>query len=78
MLAKPGLQFEKAEHPAFHPGRCAAILDGGVRIGVVGELHPRWRQAYELPLAPVLFEIDAQAAMAARLPQAQAAFTEAR
>ena len=27
-------------------------------IGCVGELHPRWRQAYELPQAPVLFELD--------------------
>ena len=72
LLARPGLQFARAEHPAFHPGRCAAIMDGATRIGVVGELHPRWRQAYELPLAPVLFEVDAQAAMAAVLPQAQA------
>jgi phenylalanyl-tRNA synthetase beta chain len=72
LLSRPGLQFAKVEHPAFHPGRCAAILNGGVQIGVVGELHPRWRQAYELPLAPVLVEIDAQAAMSARLPQAQA------
>ncbi len=72
LLARPGLGFAKAEHPAFHPGRCAAILDGGVRIGVVGELHPRWRQAYDLPLAPVLFELDAQAAMQVALPQATA------
>ena len=25
--------------------------------------HPRWRQAYELPLAPVLFELDADAVL---------------
>lgn len=53
--------FVAAEHPALHPGRCASIeLDGQV-IGFVGELHPKWRQAYELPLAPVLFEVDAAA-----------------
>jgi phenylalanyl-tRNA synthetase beta chain len=30
----------------------------GRAIGHVGELHPQWRQAYELPQAPVLFELD--------------------
>jgi len=72
LLARPGLAFEKLEHPAFHPGRCAAVMDGSVRIGVVGELHPRWRQAYELPLAPLMFELDAQAALRLQLPHAQA------
>ena len=31
----------------------------GQPVGFVGELHPKWRQAYDLPLAPVLFELDA-------------------
>ncbi len=35
-----------------------AIEIDGRAVGVVGELHPRWRQSYELPSAPVLFEID--------------------
>ena len=43
------------------PGRCARDRLDGERIGVVGELHPRWRQAYELPAAPILFELDAEA-----------------
>ncbi|MFM8665345.1 MAG: hypothetical protein ACKOE3_04110, partial [Betaproteobacteria bacterium] len=30
-------------------------LDGQT-IGHVGELHPQWRQGYELPSAPVVFE----------------------
>lgn len=50
--------FEKAAHPAFHPGRCAHILRDGSVVGVIGELHPLLQQKYELPLAPVLFEID--------------------
>ena len=72
LLASEVVQYVQSEHPAFHPGRCAAILQGGKRIGVVGELHPRWRQAYELPMAPMMFELDAQAVMACRLPKAQA------
>ncbi|MGX9718181.1 phenylalanine--tRNA ligase subunit beta [Janthinobacterium lividum] len=55
------LRFTKAEHPALHPGRSANVeLDGKV-IGFIGELHPRWMQKYDLPLAPVLFEVDAAA-----------------
>jgi phenylalanyl-tRNA synthetase beta chain len=34
----------------------------------VGELHPRWRQAYELPGAPVVFELDLAAALARPWP----------
>jgi len=55
------VRFVKAEHPALHPGRCANVeLDGRV-VGFIGELHPRWLQKYDLPQAPVLFEVDAAA-----------------
>lgn len=55
-------QFEKTAHPALHPGRSAAVLANGEQIGVVGELHPRWKQQYELPRQPVLlFELDVDA-----------------
>ena len=50
--------FAPCEHPALHPGRSARIEVDGEVIGHVGELHPRWRQAYELPGAPVVFEIE--------------------
>src|SRR5262249_22503631 len=50
--------FVAAAHPAMHPGRCAAVTLDGRIIGHVGELHPRWRQEYELPSAPVVFELD--------------------
>jgi phenylalanyl-tRNA synthetase beta chain len=59
LLAPRQPQFVAAEHPAFHPGRCARVLLDEQDIGVVGELHPLWRQSYELPQAPVLFELDA-------------------
>ena len=47
----------------MHPGRSARVLLGGQAIGFVGELHPRWRQSYELPQAPLLFELDLDAAL---------------
>jgi phenylalanyl-tRNA synthetase beta chain len=68
LLALRAVRFVPAEHPAMHPGRCARIELDGVAIGFAGELHPKWRQAYELPLAPQLFELDAAALMQRELP----------
>jgi phenylalanyl-tRNA synthetase beta chain len=59
LFAPKTLRFIKATHPALHPGRSAHIMLDGKTIGFVGELHPRWQQKYDLPLAPVLFEVDA-------------------
>jgi phenylalanyl-tRNA synthetase beta chain len=67
-LAFASIQFEPGEHPALHPGRCARITWAGRSIGFVGELHPQWRQAYELPHAPVLFELDLQAVLQTPVP----------
>jgi len=61
MFAPRTLRFVKTSHPGLHPGRCAAIELDGVEIGFLGELHPRWLQKYDLPQAPVLFEVDAVA-----------------
>jgi phenylalanyl-tRNA synthetase beta chain len=61
LLSPLRAQFMPADHPAMHPGRCAAIMLQGRRVGTVGELHPRWRQAWELAHAPVLFELDLDA-----------------
>ena len=72
LLAPRAVSFVPAEHPAMHPGRCAAVIVDGKAIGHVGELHPRWRQAYELPSAPVLFELDLAAVQQRDVPQAQA------
>ena len=61
-------QFRPAAHPAMHPGRCASVWLQGREIGVVGELHPRWRQRWELAQAPVLFELDLDAVVARQVP----------
>jgi phenylalanyl-tRNA synthetase beta chain len=61
LFAPRTLRFVKTAHPGLHPGRSAAIELDGVQVGVIGELHPRWLQKYDLPQAPVLFEVDAVA-----------------
>ena len=71
-LLSPRLpEFERAEHPALHPGRSARVLLDGEPIGFIGELHPRWRQQWELPQVPVLFELQLDAVMQRELPRAQ-------
>ncbi len=68
LLAPRQARFVAAEHPAMHPGRCARVEVDGQAVGFVGELHPRWRQGYELPLAPVVFELDVAALQARVVP----------
>jgi phenylalanyl-tRNA synthetase beta chain len=69
LLSPLQAEFAPAAHPAMHPGRCAAIRIDGREVGVVGELHPRWRQQWELPHAPLLFELDLDAVAARRVPR---------
>jgi phenylalanyl-tRNA synthetase beta chain len=61
LFAPMVLRFVKIEHPALHPGRAAQVEMDGKILGFIGQLHPRLQQKYDLPLAPVMFEIDAQA-----------------
>ena len=64
---------ESAQHPALHPGRSAQIFlktnTGMTAVGWIGELHPGLQQSYELPQAPVLFELDLDAVRDLGLPQ---------
>jgi phenylalanyl-tRNA synthetase beta chain len=69
MFAPRTVRFVAGAHVAMHPGRCAAIEVDGKPVGVIGELHPRWMQKYELAQAPVLFEVDAEALQQRGVPQ---------
>ena len=77
LLAPRVARFVLAEHPAMHPGRCARVEVDGTPIGFVGELHPKWRQVYELPAAPLLFELDSRGSARARRAEVCAAATPA-
>jgi phenylalanyl-tRNA synthetase beta chain len=67
LLAPLQAVFSPAVHPAMHPGRCASIVLEGVEIGFVGELHPQWRQGYELAHAPIIFELTLDALIGRRV-----------
>ena len=68
LLAPLSPEFAAAEHPAMHPGRCASVAIAGEVIGFVGELHPKWRQVYELVQAPLIFELDLDAVLQRPVP----------
>jgi phenylalanyl-tRNA synthetase beta chain len=61
LLAPRQPTFAATTHPALHPGRCANVSVNGQLIGVVGELHPKLRQAWGFQQAPILFELDLDA-----------------
>jgi phenylalanyl-tRNA synthetase beta chain len=69
LLAPRTPRFVADTHPAMHPGRCARVMLGDAAVGHVGELHPKWRQSYELAYAPVLFELDLAALLLVPMPQ---------
>ena len=68
LLAPLSAEYRPAEHPAMHPGRCASVWLHGRNVGVVGELHPKWRQQWEFAQAPVLFELDLDAVTRREVP----------
>jgi phenylalanyl-tRNA synthetase beta chain len=72
LLAPLEIKAKSLEHPALHPGRSAELFikhrGKEITLGFVGELHPKWQQAYGLPSAPVMFEIDWAAIQEIGLP----------
>jgi len=63
------LEFVVESHAACHPGRCAIVRRQGEVVGMVGELHPRLLQKYELDSAPVVFELLTQPLLQGRPPR---------
>lgn len=68
LLPDGDLEFKPTNHVALHPGRSAEVFLNGKSIGVMGELHPQWVQEYDLPAAPILFELLAEDMLQQVLP----------
>ena len=60
--------FEPRALSCLHPGRAALIRRKGEPVGWLGELHPSLVKALEFTYSPVLFELDAEAALRVERP----------
>jgi len=53
------IKWKKSRELPCHPGRCVQILSNGEKLGFAGELHPKIRNAFELPEQTVcIAELD--------------------
>jgi phenylalanyl-tRNA synthetase beta chain len=50
--------FEPGDDESLHPAKQAAIIIGGNKLGVVGELHPKVAEAFDIAEAAYLLEIN--------------------
>jgi phenylalanyl-tRNA synthetase beta chain len=66
LLAKLGIKasFEESGDDSFCPGKQVAIAVGGTKLGVIGQLHPKVAESFDISGEVFLFEID----LAALLP----------
>jgi phenylalanyl-tRNA synthetase beta chain len=71
-LASPlSLSTTARVKPWLHPGRSGEVRIDDAVVGWLGELHPRLIRHFELPSAPVVFEIDLAAVTRAPVPEAR-------
>ncbi|MGQ9557494.1 MAG: phenylalanine--tRNA ligase subunit beta [Desulfurispora sp.] len=52
------VEYQPGGPPCYHPGRSATVLRNGRQLGVLGELHPRVQENYELPQRVLALEVD--------------------
>jgi phenylalanyl-tRNA synthetase beta chain len=61
--------YAPAQHTHLHPGRTAALVVNGARIGMLGQLHPDLAGRFDMETTPVLVaEIDFEQLLRARQP----------
>jgi len=53
-----GAEFESGSDRSLHPTRQASIMMGGVKIGAVGEVHPKVLEAFDISEKVFLLEIN--------------------
>ncbi|QYK03634.1 phenylalanine--tRNA ligase subunit beta [Shewanella zhangzhouensis] len=63
--------FRRATHSALHPGQCAEILRNDRVIGYIGAVHPSLEKPFGLNGKTIVFELELDALLHAKLPEAQ-------
>jgi len=55
-------------HDCLHPGRSAAVMDGTIRLGWLGQLHPEVARKLEIRDPPWLFELGIDRSFMVEVP----------
>jgi phenylalanyl-tRNA synthetase beta chain len=71
LVAPRTLATVAAPHPLLHPGRSAQVRLDGQPVGWLGERHPRLTKHFELPQAPLFFELDVSPLLTQPMPKAK-------
>jgi phenylalanyl-tRNA synthetase beta chain len=74
LAATAGADLEyRPSHPAWaHPGRSADVYRDGVKLGWIGQLHPRLQRTLDLDTDVVAFELDLATLLDRAIPKAGA------
>lgn len=69
-LASLAIAFEAgpSQDSRLHPTRQAAIVVGGVEVGLIGQLHPDLSDRIDAPQDTILLELDLDRALSAETP----------
>jgi len=83
ILSPAGLNdvyFEKAQHPALHPGQSAKIFKKNQAIGWIGALHPNTQKNLDIDPPVYVFEVDQKSLLEGAVPtfKALSKFPEVR
>jgi phenylalanyl-tRNA synthetase beta chain len=62
-------RFMAEEHPTLHPGQSARIWRGERAVGWLGAIHPEHQRRLDLTYPVVVFELETQAGLGARIPE---------
>ncbi|GAA5077327.1 phenylalanine--tRNA ligase subunit beta [Lysobacter panacisoli] len=71
-LAGATLEFRTSQPAWAHPGRSADVYRDGVKLGWIGQLHPRLQRALELDVDVIAFELDLEPLFSRAVPKAGA------
>ena len=65
------LEYRPATAAWGHPGRSADVYRDGLKLGWIGQLHPRLQQALDLDTQVIAFELDLEPLLRRALPKAR-------
>ena len=57
-LSGEDISFHRLEDSRLHPGKSASIVISGVRVGIVGEIHPQLASSFDIGDGVFVFELQ--------------------